>query len=115
LMKLEVIEIKKYKNPTTSSFDCERCYKCGHACRTHSWFFTICCGYVLLMALPRVLCILDFVITLTVFCTNVEGKLGEKFSTEISHFNFATASIDLFFYPLLALLSFSGPFNKNFL
>jgi len=96
-MNLEVIEIKKYKNTESSVRDCTSCLKCLHACQTHSWFFTICCGYVVLMSLPQTLCVLDFAVTLIVFCTNTEGTLDQKFKEDMEHFNFSKSSVDLLF------------------
>ena len=38
------------------------------------WFFTICCGYIVLSSLPRTAIVLDFILTFILFCTHRETR-----------------------------------------
>lgn len=78
---------------------------CGQRFISHSWFFFLCCGYVILSSLPRIFVLVDFLLSFSLYLISVSASLG-KFDPgnaklwravwhDIAHFRFSSSGVDI--------------------
>jgi len=79
---------------------CRKCRDCCAGFCAHGWFFTICCGYVVLSSLPRTITILDFILSLVFFFSHPDGGVLKTLGRNFAHFEFTSSSIDIVFISL---------------
>jgi hypothetical protein len=59
---------------------------------SHSYFFVVCCGYVLVSSLPRIFCVVDLSISLIMFLVANKGNfdlhvsLGDNLYNDVFHY-----------------------------
>eukprot|EP00455_Lapot_gusevi_P028238 TRINITY_DN3003_c0_g1_i1.p1 TRINITY_DN3003_c0_g1~~TRINITY_DN3003_c0_g1_i1.p1 ORF type:complete len:515 (+),score=51.30 TRINITY_DN3003_c0_g1_i1:70-1614(+) len=81
----------------------EKCVRCG----THTYFFFVCCWFVLWSSLPRISAVLDGIVTLVLYLiihrSQPAGRLTmEQFwHNEVTEYRFSTSAFDIFVMALV--------------
>ena len=86
---------KKENNDLCCGGCCQSLGNCCISCGAHGWFLTLFCGYVLVSSLPRILIILDFIITLSLYIeyNGIKGFKNQNWITSSSTWKESTFDI----------------------
>lgn len=90
------------------------CRECCVSCGNHGWFLTLFCGYVLISSLPRILVILDFIITLALFLDESHGSIDWRKETFQMRFEYSSFDVVIlvFIRSIVLFFAFAYRFQR---
>lgn len=101
--------------------NCCGCCSCAFGrCLSHCWFLSVCFGFIFVSSLPRILTILDFVITAGIYSLSFAGRSQPSLSfwqfleDDFTHYDFHTSGGSLVILAFLRMASLFFVFAYRF-
>ena len=97
---------------------CRSC-ACGR-CLSHTWFLLACCGFVFLSSLPRILTLVDFIVTALIYSLSFAGRSSPSLSfwqflkDDFENYSFRTSGGSLVILSLVRMLILFWTFAYRF-